>query len=98
MNYFSQYIYCTNISTVLCHILRSINQTYSGDLKNKLKLCNWEYVQLLFLNVTCLKHFNKKYEMSFCLSNTIEQDKVCKTSKYSKLPIVEVCRTLLCGG
>ena len=37
MNYFSQYIYCTNISTVLCHILRSINQTYSGGFKNKLK-------------------------------------------------------------
>ena len=73
MNYFYQYIYCTNILTVLCHILTSINQTYSGTFKNKLKWCNWEYVQLLFLNVTCFKHFNKKYEMSFCLSNTIWQ-------------------------
>ena len=31
MNYFYQYIYCTNIFTVLCHILTSINQTYSGQ-------------------------------------------------------------------
>ena len=37
MNYFYQYIHCTNIFTVLCHILKSINQTYSGSFKNKLK-------------------------------------------------------------
>ena len=37
MNYFYQYIYCTNIFAVLCHFLTSINQTYSDSFKNKLK-------------------------------------------------------------
>ena len=69
MNYFYQYIYCINIFTVLCHILTSINQTYLGSFKNIENNVNGT----IFLNVVCFKHFNKKYEMAFCLSNTIWQ-------------------------